>query len=395
MAQRFYNTEKAAEVLGVSVEEVKRMQQDREIYGYRDGADWKFKTEDIEKVAAERAAGPPADELSEDDDVLLTEVELGESDPGASGTVIGMEPAEAETSGLELAGSDVQAAESDIQLAEDAPAEETPADEVGSQVSQFEELDLTLEDDLTIEDSVVGARDMAEEGEPQEAAAGSAVDLSGEDLADDDMVLGGGSGAGSDIAIGGDSGISLVDPADSGFALDEPLDLAGGTDVSLELHEDDDLLISEDTGSSAELQTDDDFLLTPLEEVGDEDSESGSQVIALDTDAFGEEAGASGGAMAAMLGEDLGGEAGLGMEPGGSPLGAPAGMAEGPQFAQTAATMPEAPYSALNIVSLVICALVLLLCGIMVFDLIRNMWSWDGYYEINSSLMDWIISLFA
>ena len=29
----------------------------RELYGYRDGADWKFKAEDIDRVAAERGSG--------------------------------------------------------------------------------------------------------------------------------------------------------------------------------------------------------------------------------------------------------------------------------------------------------------------------------------------------
>ena len=49
--------------------------------------------------------------------------------------------------------------------------------------------------------------------------------MSGKKLDDDDLVLGG-SGTGSDITIGGDSGISLVDPADSGLSLEEPLNLA-------------------------------------------------------------------------------------------------------------------------------------------------------------------------
>ena len=30
----------------------------------------------------------------------------------------------------------------------------------------------------------------------------------------------------------------------------------------------------------------------------------------------------------------------------------------------------------------------LVLCGIMVFDLLRNIWSWDQVYTLNSSLMD-------
>jgi hypothetical protein len=36
----------------------------------------------------------------------------------------------------------------------------------------------------------------------------------------------------------------------------------------------------------------------------------------------------------------------------------------------------------------------LLLCGMMLYDLMRNMWSWDGTYPVNSSLMDTILSWF-
>ena len=100
----------------------------------------------------------------------------------------------------------------------------------------------------------------------------------------------GGSGAGSDISIGGDSGISLVDPADSGLSLEAPLNLSKGEE-SLELGEDDLLGMASDAGSVSGLKSEDDFQLTPMEDLTDtEDSESGSQVIALDTEGEGDEA---------------------------------------------------------------------------------------------------------
>ena len=55
MAQKYYNAAEAAKILGVSPADINEMVLRRELYGYRDGADWKFKTEDIERVAAERA----------------------------------------------------------------------------------------------------------------------------------------------------------------------------------------------------------------------------------------------------------------------------------------------------------------------------------------------------
>ncbi len=110
MAQKYYNVAEAAKILGVSPADINEMVLRRELYGYRDGADWKFKTEDIERVAAERGSGGQ-DEAG--DNVLASEIELGHSDPGLSGTVIGADknrsPAE----------SDIQLVESDVKLAED------------------------------------------------------------------------------------------------------------------------------------------------------------------------------------------------------------------------------------------------------------------------------------
>ena len=87
MATKFYNVEKAAELLGVTPAEINAMRERQELHGYRDGSDWKFKAEEIEQLAQQSAGS-----AGEEDDVLLSEVELGESDPSASGTVIGPPP---------------------------------------------------------------------------------------------------------------------------------------------------------------------------------------------------------------------------------------------------------------------------------------------------------------
>ena len=44
--------------------------------------------------------------------------------------------------------------------------------------------------------------------------------------------------------------------------------------------------------------------------------------------------------------------------------------------------------------SLVLCALLLMFCGMFTFDLLRNMWSWGGAYSVNSPLMDMVLSMF-
>ncbi len=47
-----------------------------------------------------------------------------------------------------------------------------------------------------------------------------------------------------------------------------------------------------------------------------------------------------------------------------------------------------------NILLLVTLLICLILCGTMLFDLMRNMWSWNGAYTVNSSLIDTILSWF-
>lgn len=400
MAQKYYNVKEAATMFGIPETEVKQMIDRRELHGYRDGADWKFKAEEIDRLVRQRAADAPAAD-DDDGDVLLSEVELGHSDPGLSGTVIGTDKAlNPATNDIRLAESDVRLADSGIKLADSGvnlaeskkPATGPRKDEVASKVSQFEELDLTLDQDLSLDDGPSG----------KGGAGDSAVDLTGKNLDDDDLVLGG-SGTGSDISIGGDSGISLVDPADSGLSLESPLNLAPAGEESLELGEDDLLTFSSDTESPSSLKSEDDFQLTPMDEGAEaEDSESGSQVIALDAEGEGDEAATmvATGSVAAMLDEDLGADASLGMGPGpmmaqGAAMVAQAdAMALGAPLAQPYMALPEAPYTIWNIISLVVCSLILMLVGMMMYDMLRNMWSWDSVHPVNSALMDWILSLF-
>ena len=237
---------------------------------------------------------------------------------------------------------------------------------------------------MTLHDSTVGAKGKAGD---------SAVDLSGKKLDEDELVLGG-SGTGSDVTIGGDSGISLVDPADSGLSLEDPIELGVGADESLELGEAE--MIAVEGGSAARGKTgDDDFLLTPLEEAGDaEDSESGSQVIALDTEEAEMIGAGTGPSMAAMLDEDVGGGmmdmAGMGMA-GAAGLGM---GAMGAPMPDAEATLPEKPYTTWNIVALVACTLFLTFCGWFMYDVLRNMWSWDAPYTVSSPMMDTIIGWF-
>lgn len=387
MAQKYYNSKETATALGISVEDVKKMLDARELHGYRDGADWKFKVEDIDQLVKNRGSQTPAATTEEEGgDVLLSEVALGQAELGASGTVIGMEGgAGAADSDIHLVGSDIKP-----ETTKKKPAA-SKKDDVDSKVARFEELDLTLDEDITLDESSVALGS---------GKGGSAVDLSGKELEDDDLVLGG-SGKGSDVTIGSDSGISLVDPADSGLSLEQPLNLAGAGEESLELGEDD--MLASGGSSPTQLKGDDDFLLTPMEEESDkEESASGSQVIALDTE--GDESatmvGASSavGTMAAMLDEDLSAQPAMDlggpMMGGGLLSGQSGGLTDGVPLMQPSMSLPETPYTGLQIAGLAVCSVLLMVCGMMMYDLLRNMWSWDGAYSINSSLMDSILGMF-
>ncbi|MGH7140076.1 MAG: hypothetical protein ACREHD_30425, partial [Pirellulales bacterium] len=221
----------------------------------------------------------------------------------------------------------------------------------------------------------------------------------------------GSSGPGSDITISpGDSGINLIDPSDSGISLEEPLELSSADDESsFDLSSDSSgdssgtLGDSSDFDSDAvmELQSEDEFLLTPLEEsMDDESQDSGSQVIALDSDTDFEDATPTAMGSPDVLGAALlepaeaGAPAGFG---GIADLGMGAAVAPGLAVAPGGvmlAPAPQARYGVLDMSLLTFGVLMLALAGMMSYDLMRNMWSWDGPYSANSAIMDQIISLF-
>ena len=384
MVQKYYTTKEAADVLGVTPAEVNSMRERNELRGYRDGTDWKFKAEDIEEMVRQRRTGVGTPPSFSDDEIVLGIDDLSPAvGSSASGTVIGGEKKpEAPADEIQLGGSD-------LDLLSSQSASEAVPSGGSSVISAGAGLDAEL---LPLEEEGTPSAPAPAAGPSGDSAVNLASGL------DDDEIVIGGSGSGSDITLGGDSGISLVDANDSGISLEEPLELATG-DESLELSEDDMLMLDEaaDTEAPTQLKTDEDFMLTPFEEVEEgEETESGSQVIALDTEPG---TGSSPG-MAGLLGEA---PLAPSMTPAtgisGGPFGAPTpGVGAGPgapvpAYAPAAAMMGvEAPWGTLWNVLIIVTAVLLLLCGMMTFDLIRNMWSWNGPYSLNSSIMDAILS---
>lgn len=431
--------QEAAKMLGISPEELTDLRSRNEIFGYRDGATWKFKVEEIERVKSARGPGTRPGSFAEDldddlvdvgdlsltdndddfadlsmdddvlefsggedsDSILVSEEELGKSDENTASTIIG------EADDMDLVGSDSGelAGESDIQLSKQASDsvsasdvlsmldESTPAttdkgkakraadsaDELKLQ-SDSGSLDLNLED-FSVEGSRIELAD--DEAQASSSGFGSAIDLG---LDDDELVLG--SGAGSDVTLGaGDSGISLGNPADSGLSLEDPLELSAGSGVeSLELGEDDLLSLDASMGGGG---TDDDFMLTPVEDGADEESDSGSQVIALDSEDFDDSAaGMLQGDGAALLEEETeefsADEDARGIPSGfATASGIPAGMSD----------EHDGTYSIWNVLSLFSIVVLLGFTGILMVDLINNIWSWGGNYSFNSTIMDAILSM--
>ncbi len=234
------------------------------------------------------------------------------------------------------------------------------------------------ESDLSLADSGTGS-----------GIGSSAVQLEVDDQ--DDMVLG--EGSDSDITLSGeDSGISLLGPSDSGLSLEHtPPELGGSAVESLKVGQDDDSFSLEesteeapspDDSMEAEVKADSDFMLTPLDESTEEDPDSGSQVIALESaEDLDENAVTRLGSGPMVLEEDLHEPADLET----APVAAAAVPLTSPVVAR------EVQFTTWNTVFLGMCGFLMLLVGMMMIDLLRNMWSWNETYALSSSLMDMIL----
>lgn len=431
MTRKLVTLEEAAQMLGVTPDALNEMRQKQEIFGYRDGASWKFKPEDVERLKEELASratgfqssGDSSEDSSGDDLVLLSELELGESGASPSSTVIGRGgPAEsASDSDLKLAESGeltVSPGEAGASKAESAAesVSKVEAGQAGSGPSK--DLDtLDLGGELKEEESGIDLPSDLGIGQEPVLATGSSGKKSSSDVtlatptssptmgdssihesSSEELVLG---GTGSDITLSpGDSGIQLVNPADSGLSLEEPVELSSSSedDSSFDLGSDSSEVLGTaadfDSDAVMELKSDDEFLLTPLEESSEEESQdSGSQVIALDEDSASFD-DVSPTVLASDSSSSLEvvdeGAAALGLSPG--VVQAPS--IPGQQLVAPAPPAREAAFSLPVVLSLGGCVLVLSLTGMMMFEMVRVMWSWDEPYAINSKLMDAIVSLF-
>jgi len=359
------------------------------------------------------------------DSILLSEAELGASASGSPSTIIGRAELDLDAD-LDLSPIEPAGPVSDVQLARASDINPGADDDLGLDLpsptgdfSGLEELEIDLEaessrimspDDVAKVKSAVAAQkaesDLALA--PSDSAPGIAtsdINLGGsmaggsgltglsaleleDDDDDDDQVL----GEGSDVTLSGESsGINIISPSDSGLALDEvKLDLSGSSPIgsSLDLGGSaiDEITVDQagisslGLGLGSQIGGGGDFQLTPLAEGAEDDEErDSSQIIALDElaeDTGGSPLGVGTGESGMLGAEDFG----VGLTPGAVPVGV--------------VSTVETPFSIANILGLAGCLLLLSLSGMMVFDLLRNMWSWDEVTPVNSSLLESVLNPF-
>ena len=345
--------EEAAQMLGIAHDDLTEMISRGEIRGFKSGSSFKFKPEELQRVAEEKgltlAGAGGGDDLS-------AELDLDDS--------FSFEDSLDEDGG------------SDVLTGAEAKTGDSPSD-TGKMVDDGDDL-LLAEDDL-FEDSELSLAD------------GSDIVDSDSDLEDSDLVLD--EDSSSEIGLSShDSGINLS-PSDSGLSLEEePAELSDSDLDSLALPEDDSLVAVDEMGS--DIQADDDFMLTPVEaEV--EDETSGSQVIALDDSEIYPDDSASGllsdsapmdsGESAPVLvaeDADVFGEGVVGDEGAVQPIEAP-----------VAAEPPESPYTIFQVLSLVGIFMILALSLMLVIDNARNTWNSDEPSAISAPVADVLIQM--
>ena len=455
MVRKFIELQEVAALFGVSPDQLSEMRSRGDIYGYRDGTTWKFKIEEVQRVATDRGIQISEAALAGDvpvtgDSFLSSEVDIElnalsnvdeiETDEGgesvlvtdgpvdstpkkksSGSTVIGEKDELASESGSDLklasapnpsdTGSDLElvapsshggdvlldagdsSALSDASDALKLEGEDSPGSVAGSRVEGMSgdlNLDMAGSVDFASGESLsLGESDLQLADSSDVIQGGSPAESPSSDLAlegEDDLVLG--SSMGSDVTLSpGDSGISLSSPSDTGLSLtDGSLDV-GGAESAMELPDEIVTFDEEpaDPAGATQFGADGDFLLTPIEESPEEESDSGSQVIALDTDeSYDEEA-------ATLLGTD----ASIPITEAESSLAMPAAAAvTAPTISPPAAAL-ETPYTIMNVLCLAGIFLFLTLTGMFMFDLLRHMWSWDEPYTLNSRMMDWILGVFG
>jgi excisionase family DNA binding protein len=378
----YISLEEAAKKLQVTVDEVVEMLSRGEIFGYRDGTSWKFKPEEVERALEEQSGG------------LLDEG----TDPSGSSLVISSNDFELGT-GSGISGSRSGAGKSGRRSGSDLPLIEEGDDSLDSLGSGDLELgdELRLASDsgseISLGDSKDGGLSIGPVEKSDVLGGTTSKSKSPKEMPlqedEDELVL----GTGSDVQLAADSNINLVSPSDSGLSLDdEPLDLAGSGISGLDLGGEGSGVkkpSASGSGSLVDFQQDQEFQLSPSN-AADADDDSGSQVIELEDSAdFGDGAVAlpTSGSLDDLAADLGGGGLGAGALAGGG-LGMEEATAAGPAVVRAT---PEIPFSMLQVGALLSILLLMGLAGILVTDIVRNLWAWSDSDNLTSGFTQMVI----
>jgi len=374
----YYNLEKVAEVLSVTAAEVNRLREQNKLRGFRDGATWKFNTEEIHAYLAEsirsRSGGNTSGQAGDSDFDLagnnasdssfdLLDVALPDEDQLISAVAA---PAKSD---LDLAALDQ---DSDLALADETHSSSYVVPEKSHTPIQLQKTQPQNEPEVELLE----------------------VDV---DLDDDSSALG--------LASESDSVSSVLGASSSspqlGLAGDSGFDVLVAGEVALES----DILLVDEEKTEAVVPVAEDFVLEPTPRASEgDDSESSSQVIAIDvglaaethdSDPFGED----------TFG-DFGGFDG-GFQP--SSVAAPAtndpfggASTTPPAFDFAKATPPpvkkpvaQEEYTPGMLIALAAALVFMLLPAVMMLDTMIHMWSWGDPFILNSLWMSTIAGIFG
>jgi hypothetical protein len=366
--------DEAASMLGMTVEQLTELRSNNEIFGYKDGANWKFKQAELERVAGElnitlKQAGAAYEEDSSVELDLPASELSGSIKLEDSGEVLDDELSFGSSS-LSLASESSKNAGDSANFLDDDPEKADSPSDTGKMLGAENEEDLLLSQDDLFSDEL----SLADSTSFEESAE---LDS---DFEESDLILDD-SDSNSEI---------MLDSSASGIGLgDEPLELGGSDIDSLELPEDDDMIVLDSAADSeaATMMQEDDFNLTPLEASMDEDDSSGSQVIALeDSEIYAEESASTGledseaFAASPMMMPEGGFDDGMQYDGGMMPA------AVGP------AALPEAPYTIWQVLSLGLVAFLLLTGGMIAYGLIQNL-GLPNDEVVNGSVMNFFLGL--
>jgi len=362
----YYNLEKVAEVLNVPTAEVNRLREQSKLRGFRDGSNWKFNKEEVHTYLAEsiRSRG------------------------GNGRTSGGHNPGD---SGFDLAGESASASSFDLLVEEAA----LPADDQlisASPVHPRSDLDLAAldrDDELSLaEETQISSLVVPKKAKtPATESKSEAMDVTAKEdssalvLASDDSSVLGAASSSPQLGLAGDSGFDVL--------------VAGETGDESEV-----LLVDESTETATPPIVE--FELEPSPSMpGDDDSESSSQVIAIDV-------GLAGDAMGTDAFDSDGFENfidfGSGVQDSPAPAaGDPFGTG-GSSFSDATSLVTVSPaktvvkgeeYSTGMLVALILALVVMLLPGLMFIDTMVHLWSWGEPSVINGLFMSTIAGWFG